>query len=152
MFEDYPRNCVCTECAAEFAFPPDFPLEDYSCECGGDFKVVGYQTNLQVCVTGKIDDFVHDPTDPRSTIPSLGRHVGRGADAQEKLYKKIIDGYRLRAKRKARDMGRKSDSDFRMLGSVPRELAMARMNQYGKDYWSKGGKDALKRDGLCFED
>lgn len=74
----------------------------------------------------------------------------RSAVSQEKLYGRLMAKNKQRAR--ARKLNKHGDGSVRMAGQIPRELYMARTQQYGKHYWTDGGKKALKRDGLSFED
>ena len=154
MFENTPRRWICLRdgCSEYHVTGPG--VDDATCPfCGSESKHVGYVSGQTAVMTGEPWDFVHDPADPRSTIPSMGRSVGRGPKEQQALYTKIIENQRKRAKQKSRDMGRRKEGELRMVGNVPRELFQARINQTGdKNYWFREGKAALRREGLSFED
>ncbi len=153
MFDGVPRKFLCRVC--EGTFPVKHEVTECRCPycCSLKTHQIGWLDKRQMGMKGVETTFVQDPTSTKSTIPSLGRKVGRGAKAQMKLYDKIIEQNRKRAKAKARYMGKRDDSDFRMLGQIPREMAVALQNQHGKNYlWENDPKEVLKREGLYYGD
>lgn len=76
----------------------------------------------------------------------------RSPEAQERLYSKIVQEKRKLAEQARREGNHRGDDGIARVGTIPRELFMARQRQFGKDYWHDGEpiERKLKREGLHF--
>lgn len=136
----YPYECDPCDLYFEISKPMDDALNDEACpDCGVRLERVF--TAPSILVLG-------DPLPMKIGGHNISK--GRRTDRQqERVYANVMNETRKLAR--ARRGERHGDGSVRMAAQIPRELYMARTQQYGKNYWVDEGKKALKRDGLSFE-
>jgi hypothetical protein len=150
---NYRTNCLV--CGAEdfsyFAFA-DYdllPIEPTTgmrymsvCACGGDMTQA-----ITDCMVIK-----YDPTDIK--VPGWNMAHGKRSPAQqEAVYNKVIGDKRkaAAATRAARKGTKRKCGEVRSIGSIPRELYIAKIRETGdKRYWDREPKKVLKQHGLAF--
>lgn len=115
--------------------------EQIPCECGG-IAERQYSGDVMVLVPGAPIDFAKP-----AAVPGWER--GMTKERAEREYSKLVRGNRTRTVQQRRSKSRHKP-DVRLVGQVPEALFQARMNQFGKDYWTSEGKKALRRDDLLF--
>lgn len=102
------------------------------------------ECDLTIVTKGKEYDF--------SRVAANQADGKRSPEAQERLYSKIIQEKRKMAEIARREGNHRGPDGMERVGSIPRELFMARQLQWGKDYWHDGEpiEAKLKREGLHF--
>lgn len=114
-----------------------------ACACGGDaHQVIG--AGVQACVRGGPARF-----DPKYMTPVAGWERGVDANAEEARFAK----QHAIEKKQAQEVApqRRRQDVVRKVASIPGAMFRARVNEYGKSYWSDEGKKAIEREGLSYE-
>lgn len=115
------------------------PTEVQCTGCGGQARRVW--TVPEVHKPGAFIPFTHLGT-------NLAQEVGRTPAQQERMYARVIERNKLIAREKKRSRGRRAEGKTELAAEIPREMYIARQQQFGKNYWQEEGRRALRRDGL----
>jgi len=150
VFEDSDRIFRCDSCGETAKVPARASVEDPSdcpfCPAEAAFRHAGYAPPSSYI---KDRQFDFDQS-------KVGINLARGKrtpQQQEAVYAREQAELRkaVRAQRGAK--ARRPSGDMRLIGAVPREMFMARRNQFGSEYWTQNdARKTLKREGLLLDD
>lgn len=149
MFENSDRIFRCDACGETAKFSARASVSDPSdcpfCERAESFRHCGYAPP---------SSFIKDQcfeVDPANRGINLARGV-RTPEQQEQVYAKQQDRLRKRVRATRGAKANRPSGDMRLIGAVPRELFMARRNQFGSEYWTENdARKTLKRENLLLD-